>query len=161
MPEFLVGAFIAVAGVGNRWPSQVASVVSVAGLALLGACFVYIDEKHFPGFSAVLPCLATGMLIAAKGSFVSQFISTRAFVWLGGLSYSLYLWHWPVLAFMRYYLSHDELPGVWLFSFVVITYLLSWMSFRWVEEPARRGRGMWGRALGAGLSCLSPRLSTF
>ncbi|WP_342389433.1 acyltransferase family protein [Pseudomonas sp. TH21] len=154
VPEFLVGAFIAVAGVGNRWSSQVASVVSVAGLALLGACFVYIDEKHFPGFSAALPCLATGMLIAAKGSFVSQFISTRAFVWLGALSYSLYLWHWPVLAFMRYYLGHDELPGVWLFSFVVITYLLSWMSFRWVEEPARRGRGMWGRASGAGVVML-------
>lgn len=150
VPEFLVGAFIAVAGVGNRWSPRVASVVSVAGLALLGACFVCIDEKHFPGVAAVLPCLATGMLIAAKGSVVSQVISSRAFVWLGALSYSLYLWHWPVLAFMRYYLGHDELPGVWLLSFVVITYLLSWASFRWVEEPARRGRGMWGRALGAG-----------
>ncbi|WP_426217498.1 acyltransferase family protein [Pseudomonas sp. DWRC2-2] len=166
VPEFLVGVFIAVAGIGNRWSSRVASLVSVAGLFLLGLCFMYTDEKHFPGLAAFLPCLATGMLIAAKGSIVSQIISSRGFVWLGTLSYSLYLWHWPVLAFMRYYLGHDELSGTWLLSFLVITYALSWMSYRWVEEPARRGRGMWGPALGGGIITvaalvyiLSPRLN--
>lgn len=166
VPEFLVGVFIAVAGIGNRWSSRVASLVSVFGLFLLGLCFMYTDEKHFPGVAAFLPCLATGMLIAAKGSIVNQIISSRGFVWLGTLSYSLYLWHWPVLAFMRYYLGHDELSGTWLFSFLVITYALSWMSYRWVEEPARRGRGMWGPALGGGIITvaalvyiLSPRLN--
>jgi len=149
VPEFLVGALIAVASIGDRWSPRVASVIGFVGLVLLGVCFVYTDEKHFPGLAAVLPCLAAGMLIASKGGAVSRIISSRGFVWFGALSYSLYLWHWPVLAFMRYYLGHDELSGTWLFSFMAITYLLSWMSYRWVEEPARHGSGIWGRSLGA------------
>ncbi|WP_455884521.1 acyltransferase family protein [Pseudomonas spelaei] len=167
VPEFLVGALIAVTGLGHRWSPRVASVTGFVALALLAFCFVSTDEKHFPGFAAVLPCLAAGLLIASKGGMVSRIISSRGLVWLGALSYSLYLWHWPVLAFMRYYLGSDELSGIWLFSFMVITYLLSWMSYSWVEEPVRRAQVVWERSLGVtvviGVAALayslSPRLN--
>lgn len=69
VPEFLVGALIAVTGLGHRWSPRVASVTGFVALALLAFCFVSTDEKHFPGFAAVLPCLAAGLLIASKGGW--------------------------------------------------------------------------------------------
>lgn len=140
VPEFLVGALIAVTGVGGGWSARFSSIASWTGLILLGACFTYTDEKSFPGFASLIPCIATGLLITSRKGLVNQALSTSGFVWIGGLSYSLYLWHWPVLAFMRYYLGSYELPGLWLLVFFVITLLLSWTSFHWVEKLCRNSK---------------------
>jgi peptidoglycan/LPS O-acetylase OafA/YrhL len=137
VPEFLVGALITVSGVGRSWSPRLSFVVGVMGAALLLFSLVFIDEKNFPGFSSSLPCIAVGMIIASRRGVVNNLLALPLLVIIGALSYSLYLWHWPVLAFMRYYLGQDKLPIVWICSFVLLTYLLAWASYRWVETPLR------------------------
>ena len=70
---------------------------------LLLTAFIYNENDSFSGVLALIPCLGTGLIIISKGSFFSKVISNLAFVKLGGLSYSIYLWHWPIMAFNRYY----------------------------------------------------------
>lgn len=142
VPEFLVGALIAFTGMGKNWSSGFSTLAGLAGVVLLCGCFIFIDEKNFPGLASVTPCLATGLLITSREGVVSRVLSMDGFVWIGALSYSLYLWHWPVLAFMRYYLGHYDLTILWLLGFIAITFLFSSLSFHWVENLARDNKSV-------------------
>lgn len=150
IPEFLLGALIAVTRLGRDWSVRVSTLVGWTGLTLLFLCFIYIDEQHFPGVLSVLPCVAAGLLIASRAGTVSKMLSTNALVWVGALSYSLYLWHWPVLAFMRYYTERYELTGPWIVAFLVATFLLACVSFRWVERSARDSASILAKPLSLG-----------
>lgn len=68
-------------------------------------------------------------------------------VWIGGISYSLYLWHWPILAFIRYYTGQYELSFVALLAFLTGSFLLAWFSYRYIETPARKAVGLRQQAL--------------
>lgn len=73
---------------------------------------------------------------------VSALLSNQTLVWIGGLSYSLYLWHWPVLALMRYYTGAEILNWQFSVAFILITLGLSAGSYYWIETPLRlRGNG--------------------
>ncbi|KMT52509.1 acyltransferase family protein [Pseudomonas fildesensis] len=139
VPEFLMGTLIAVSGVGRSWSSRLSFIAGLVGATLLGLSLAFVNEKAFPGFYSIFPCFAAGLIIASRTGVVSKVLALPFFVTLGALSYSLYLWHWPVLAFMRYYLGLDKLPAVWVCSFVILTFVLSWASYRWVEVPLRGG----------------------
>ena len=108
--EFSFGALFAFAGRSAVWgrisrPS-LNTVIAVVSLAVLIATIVlYKGDTPFPGMHAILPCLATGGLLLAgtgSGTPVAKLLSNRVMVWIGGVSYSLYLVHWPVVALMRY-----------------------------------------------------------
>lgn len=142
IPEFLVGALIAVARIGNGWSTRFSAIVGSAGLILLAWCFIYTNEASFPGGASFIPCFAAALIISSRQGPISNLLSSRSLVWVGALSYSLYLWHWPVLTIMRYYVGQYELSSIWLFSFVAITFTLSLISYRWVESPVRRSSGI-------------------
>ncbi|WP_166405840.1 acyltransferase family protein [Pseudomonas sp. AU8050] len=147
-PEFMIGALVAVAKIGSDWSNRANSFAGWVGLISLFVCFMAIDENHFPGLISLVPTVATALLIASRKGFISQLLSTSALVWIGALSYSLYLWHWPILAFMRYYHGRYDLPGLWLLGFILITFLLSWLSYRWVETLARNSKGILAKPMG-------------
>lgn len=138
VPEFMVGAVVALLMRQREIPSATAALLGGVGAALLAWAVLFIDKQDFPGFWSVVPCLGAGLLIAARRGPVSVLLETRPMVWVGGISYSLYLWHWPVLAFVRYYTGEYELTGPWLLFFAVSSLLLAWLSYRFVETPARR-----------------------
>lgn len=136
--EFLIGALLALISLGRNWSTGVATAAGVAGLVLVAAGFTAVDQSSFPGLWALLPCLGTALLIAARNGRVNVLLSHRAAVWVGGLSYSIYLWHWPLLAIYRYYTGAYELIWQAIASIVSLTVIFSVISLRWIETPARR-----------------------
>ncbi len=138
MPEFLLGSLAALYGMGNSWTTRQRAIASHVGLALTVSSWVFIHEDRFPGVWSLWPCLGVVLVIAGRAEGrATAWLKSRWMVWLGGLSYALYLWHWPVLAFLRYITQAYELsPVLWL-AFAVLTLLLSWLSWSFIETPAR------------------------
>ena len=111
--ELLIGAFLAAVS-AQRLPSVwlTESLCSVGLLAVLCAVFFYGRATRFPGLAALLPCGGTALIIGANGeklTRVGRVLATRPLVFIGLISYSLYLWHWPMLVFARYW-SAGPLP---------------------------------------------------
>jgi peptidoglycan/LPS O-acetylase OafA/YrhL len=121
------------------------------GLILLGASFWMISpDTLFPGAAALAPCLGAALLIAAgPQTRVNRALAFGPVVWVGLISYSLYLWHWPVLVFARYALMRAPEPAETA-ALIVLSILLAAASLRFVERPFRT------RAMGAA----SPRRVT-
>ena len=108
-------------------------------LILIGAWFIDRNSR-FPGAWALLPTLGTVFLIAAgaKSPINSHLLSNRVLVWFGLISYPFYLWHWPLLSFVR--LLEDQGPNNWVrLLTVVLSIGLAWLSYRFIEIPIRYG----------------------
>ena len=140
-PEFMVGAVVALLMRRRELSQTLASTLGIAGALLLGWALLAIEKQQFPGFWAIVPCVGAGMVIAARRGPVSTLLAASPMAWLGGISYSLYLWHWPVLALIRYYTGQYELTIFWLLVFAIASVALAWLSFRFVETPARKATG--------------------
>lgn len=149
--ELLIGALLAIwlsAGhaVMANWLRLLTGAV---GAGLIVASLGWITEDMgFPGVNALPSSLGAALLIwAGSGRTlgVSRILASRPLVLIGLISYSLYLWHWPVLAFYRYiYGVVEPLAGVVLFGAML---LLSVASYRWVEKPCRSLRWDFGRVM--------------
>ena len=152
--EFAVGATLALA-----WHQLterathgpvVGYVAAILGWVLLSFSMVGLSEHDpFPGWRALLPTVGTAFLIAAGNvSAMSVWLSPLRHpltLWLGRCSYSAYLWHWPVLAWWRYLWGQPgPIEGLGILALIL---LLSGISQRWIEAPARRARGSLGRTL--------------
>ena len=118
-------------------------ILGWVGLGLIGySSLVYTRRTPFPGTAAILPCLgATAFLWAnscLKPTSSGKFLSTRIFVTIGQISYSLYLWHWPLIAWGDYMglLSATSTR----IGLVLISLVLSYASWRWIETPFRKKR---------------------
>lgn len=136
-PEFLVGALVALALRQCELPSHLATIAGLLGGGMLATSFWLVEKAQFPGLWSLLPCLGAALLIAARRGVVSSLLACRPMAWLGGISYSLYLWHWPILAFIRYYTGQYTLAAPWLLVFLLSTLMLAWLSYRFVEQPVR------------------------
>jgi len=138
--ELLLGAIAALAVLrGHKVPSAFVAPMATLGSFLLGATlFLISEEKVFPGMLAIPPTLGTALLIIAghgSSNFVSRSLAFRPLVWIGLISYSFYLWHWPLLAFYRYgHQSVGMIAGTVIF---MLSLLLAWLTYRYVERPAR------------------------
>lgn len=141
-PEFMIGAFVALLAQKKHLPVRLASLMGFGGALLLILSFIVIDAQHFPGIWALVPCIGTALLIAARHGPVSTLLAAKPMVWVGGISYSLYLWHWPILAIIRYYTGQYELQVVWLAVFGIGSFVAAWLSYRWVELPVRHVQGI-------------------
>lgn len=140
VPEFLVGAITALVMYKRQLPALLAGSLGVFGAIGLALSFTVIDRQAFPGFWSILPCVATALVIAARRGPVSRVLSSRSMVWIGGISYSLYLWHWPLLALIRYYTGQYELGMLSLLLFAFGSLLVAWLSYHFVEGPVRNSK---------------------
>jgi hypothetical protein len=138
----MAGALVALAVVKRPTqtiPSWLVAPSAVLGIFLIVASlFLLSDDMVFPGFRAAPPIIGTALLILAGhcgNSWPSKVLKWRPFTWIGLISYSAYLWHWPLLAFFRYG-SHTValLSGSVIF---ILTLIFGWLSYRYVECPAR------------------------
>lgn len=134
--EFVIGALLA-------WiPWSVKSPLGRESLSFLGlggvlfSVFTYTESTIFPSYNALLPCLSTALMIyAGKESAVLAFLRSRAFVKIGLMSYSLYLVHWPLIAYSNYSLL--KLDFSVSFSLLLLTFVLGWINFTFVEKRLR------------------------
>ena len=121
----------------SRWRLE---LLAGFALSMLVVAFVDFDKSlAFPGYHAAVPVIGTVLLIGLGSyyqSLVYRVLSSRLLVGVGLISYSLYLWHWPVFSFLQVILSdlslHIRLCGV-LASFAIA--ICSW---RWIEQPPRK-----------------------
>lgn len=143
--ELGVGALIAIAvPLTDRIPRLVAIVLGWAGLgAILGGFFFWIDvDDPWPGSLALIPVLGTAAVIAAghaAGKYgPALLIDNPPMRWLGGLSYPIYLWHWPPLVVAD--VLADGLT-VWQgLAVVTVSILPAWISYRLIENPLRHAK---------------------
>jgi peptidoglycan/LPS O-acetylase OafA/YrhL len=124
-------------------PGQVLpGLLSVCGLVLLVYGFWRINkEVDFPGTWAVVPVLSAVLLISAgpKAWLNRVILSNRFAVWFGLISFPLYLWHWPLLAFARI-VEGQEPSGEIRVAVVLLSIVLAWMTYKLVETPLRFGQ---------------------
>lgn len=138
--ELLAGVLLAILGAERRFAWAFGPALSWAGLALVLASVALIEAgPGFPGWQAFLPVLGAVMLIAngRHDNLVNRALGARPMVFVGLISYSLYLWHWPVLVLSTYRLGGYSGPAdtaLWLF----VSFALAWASWRFVELPVRR-----------------------
>jgi peptidoglycan/LPS O-acetylase OafA/YrhL len=117
--------------------------LAIAGLVLIVMpAFIYDAKTPFPGLAAAPPCLGAALIIAANGASltaVGRLLSLRAVVFVGVVSYSFYLWHWPVLVLAEYRVG-APLPEAARAVLVAMAFVIAVISWRWVETPLRRRR---------------------
>lgn len=144
--EMLLGSLVALLPC-LRIGAKFRELVSWVGiLMILGACLFFQKTTTFPGMAALLPCLGTAFFL--KGTQVqsghesicsaAKLLSCRAVVFIGLISYSLYLWHWPVFAFAQN-LAAGHLGPVARLGLVALSFVLAVFSWKFVEVPFRRG----------------------
>jgi len=106
-------------------------------LVLFSIFFIEFDSTH-PGFVTLLPVVGTVLIIwfANKENLVTRVLSSRPFVGIGVISYSLYLWHYPIFAFGRVY--DTSAPVSDKLGWIVLTFVLSVATYIFIEKPSRR-----------------------
>ncbi|MEI9420514.1 acyltransferase family protein [Mesorhizobium sp. Cs1299R1N1] len=122
-------------------------LVGLAGFALLAFGFLTISESDpFPGYNALFPCIGTALLIYAGQNHADRPVpvATRVLqfapiVWVGLISYSLYLVHWPINSFVHY-LSLKAISVPTIVAMTVASFALATFSWKYVEQPFRQKR---------------------
>ncbi|WP_247456287.1 MULTISPECIES: acyltransferase family protein [unclassified Bradyrhizobium] len=119
-------------------PQRIGTTAIAAGLALIAAGFVLVHASSFPGASALYPCAGAALVIWPRET------ESKLGFWLGKLrpigliSYSLYLWHWPVWVLFRHYINNAEPNWLEAIALVVVSIALASVSFRFIEKPFRK-----------------------
>lgn len=134
--ELLAGVWLATR---QPWaPSpRVANMAAAVGLALIATGFVVIEGTDlYPSWRGLLPVAGAVLLIHAgtQSWFNRVVLSSRPFVWVGLISYPLYLWHWPLMSFARTLGDESQLT---LSLLAVLAVVLAWFTYRFVEYPLR------------------------
>jgi peptidoglycan/LPS O-acetylase OafA/YrhL len=148
--ELLLGSVLAVSLQKDLVRESSSGTLAAIGLALvLGSILLLDRHSRFPGLTAFPVCFGTTLLLyagsRARSGLVGRFLENRFFVFTGLISYSLYLWHWPALAFATYYLLRPP-SGLELVVLLGAVYLLSILSWRFVETPIRKGQMLRSRS---------------
>ena len=137
--EFLLGSLIAegfIPALKRQWIAELVSAAAIAAL-ILSLLWISPDAPH-PGLITLIPCLATAALIHIGGThktLVSRLLSAAPFTFCGLISYSLYLWHWPLIVFARY--ADLTLSPEILAIGAGLLLVLSVLSWKYVETPFR------------------------
>jgi peptidoglycan/LPS O-acetylase OafA/YrhL len=131
----------------GRLPDAIVRPLGWLGLGAIVAALVLIQPSTpYPGVAALLPALGTAAVILAGGrsASVGAVLTMRPLRFLGLISYSLYLIHWPLLVLPQAGLAvGEELPLVVRLSLAALAVVLAWASQRWVEAPFQKGRFTW------------------
>lgn len=123
--------------------TRMKSVIGAAGMLLIIASAVLLDtDLAYPGYLALFPSVGTALVIVggqvASSTALNRVLASRYFVWLGDRSYSLYLWHWPVLVLGDAFGVIRSTAGVAVL--LAISILLASLCYRFIEVPFWKGR---------------------
>ena len=142
--ELLLGALLAYQevfqkDVATQLKLKYATWISSLGLCLIAFAVMAINPNDpYPGWIALLPTFGVVLLIfAGENSWVSKkILSTRILVWVGLISYPLYLWHWPLISFGQI-VTQGKLSAVAIWLCIFAAFVLAYLSYRYVEKYLR------------------------
>jgi len=136
-------------------PRRVAGATLAAGLAMIATAGLVLETSTpYPGMAALLPAVGAALAIAGGaagiGTLPARLLTLRPVRYLGRISYSLYLWHWPILVLPAAAID-GELPLSARLGLVALSIVVAAASHRWIEDPIHRGR-LVGRRVGRTLA---------
>ncbi|MFO1097153.1 MAG: acyltransferase family protein [Xanthobacteraceae bacterium] len=150
--EFVAGALIGWSWWGREpyWHAKQRKILSAlpniaafSGVAIIVTSLFIVRQHGFPGWIATLPVLGALLIIAAGSqAWVNRkILGRREFVFVGLISYPLYLWHWPLLVFGQATLANFEKSHFAVMSIIAIalSFLLAWATYEFIEKPIRTG----------------------
>jgi len=136
--EFAIGSFIYF--IKDDLKLKFNDILFFIGISLLIlASLGFSKNSIFPGYNALIPCLITSLLLLVSGNlkYFKHLFLNSFLIYMGKISYSLYLFHWPLLIFYKY-ISIEPLSFFEKISLILITILLSIFSHKFIELPFRR-----------------------
>ncbi|MEP9347408.1 acyltransferase family protein [Xanthobacter sp. KR7-225] len=154
--ELLAGSIIAIPFLPTLrpWMGRTLAALGIAGI--LVACFFYTSKIAFPGLAAALPVFGAAFVVYgglySGGGLASWLLSRPPMVYIGKTSYSLYLWHWPILVFGAQYFG-GELSTAQALVLIALSFAAAVLSYHFVETPFRTGAVLalpWKRFSAAG-----------
>lgn len=150
--ELNLGVLLAITGARGFTRTWLNEAGAILGLALIALAYGFFDRNTaFPGPWAALPCLGTCLFLVSTGgtpTVAGRIASSPFLVWVGKISYPLYLWHWPVFVFLRY-VWISEPPAFVMVLALFVSVCLAWATCHFIERPIRSGRVLAGpRQLG-------------
>ncbi len=135
--ELLLGALIALVklpSLRERWNNG----ISILGIGMIiGSMVLFNHQTQFPGPNALIPCVGTGLLLwtgRQQSTWICRLLSFKPCVFVGLISYSVYLWHWPLIVFTKYLMLYDGVAQFYIFAASLV---LGYLSWRFVEVPFR------------------------
>ncbi|KWV54757.1 acyltransferase [Bradyrhizobium macuxiense] len=119
---------------------SVATALALAGLAGIAFTFcAFSAGSHWPDLRTAVPVLAATALIATANTVVHRrILSARSLVIIGRISYPLYLWHFPLIAFAKMNMN-GAVPALLMSELLALSALLAWLTYRFIEQPIRFG----------------------
>lgn len=141
--EFIIGIAINFVPSSKLFSQKYKLLLGILALLALSISGIIINEQSdFPGLLAVPACFATALLIWLEDTKINDVLGSKPSAFIGKISYSLYLWHWPILAFYRYYQNRYDLTIIEVVVLLFVIIILSIISYFWIEEPFRKTKKM-------------------
>ncbi|AZO74474.1 acyltransferase [Mesorhizobium sp. M1D.F.Ca.ET.043.01.1.1] len=150
--ELALGGLLVFAPVITRRP--VVDGLGFIGLFLIGLSAIHLSPSDpFPGTNALAPVIGAALLIWPRSpSAITVALSSVPMRFIGKISYSLYLWHWPILVFFRHYAGGAIPTSVEAAALITLSIVVASLSWRFVEEPVRRLRAIPLKAIPVGVA---------
>lgn len=134
--ELGFGAMLAIRPVAIASPALRQGLGAVGLGAIVFGCLWINESMPFPGWVALIPVGGACLVLMARGSLANRLLETAPFVFIGRISYPMYLWHWPLVVFTQAYMFHPLTPLEGGFVFAA-TVALSWVTMVVLETPIR------------------------
>jgi peptidoglycan/LPS O-acetylase OafA/YrhL len=158
--ELMLGALLATTGGKLSASKKLRDASAWLGVGLVFfSIFFYDENTRFPGLAAIPPCLGAALIIFSSEttpSLVGEILTFKPVVFIGLISYSLYLWHWPLLAFTKYLANESQWQHAdFRVALLLVSFLLAILSWRYIEIPIRKRRILYKRPQIFGFACVS------
>ena len=145
-PELLVGSLLAIYHCSNKiqLSTQVSNILAILSTLLLFSCLFLMnnDIAFIPGVTLILPCIFTALIIhtTSQNNIIKLCLSNQAIVFIGKISYSLYLYHWIFIALAYYITGEKQINNQSIAIVTVLTIIFSVLSYYLIEQPIRKSK---------------------
>lgn len=134
--EMLCGGIVCYAAQNARLPDSVRRASAFFGYALIVAAIAFMSPTmRWPGVMTLIPVVGTMLVLLARIESLPLFYRPEI-RWIGLSSYSIYLWHWPVVVFLNY--AEKLHSPAWLTGGVIVSLILGWLSWKYLEKPSQK-----------------------
>ncbi len=143
-PELLVGSLLAIYHCSNKiqLSTQVSNILAILSTLLLFSCLFLMnnDIAFIPGVTLILPCIFTALIIhtTSQNNIIKLCLSNKAIVFIGKISYSLYLYHWIFIALAYYITGEKQINNQSIAIVTALTIIFSVLSYYLIEQPIRK-----------------------
>ena len=146
-PELLVGSLLAIyhnLSAIKQASKQASNVIAILSTLLLFSCLFLMHNNiaFIPGVTLILPCIFTALIIhtTSQNNIIKLCLSNKAIVFIGKISYSLYLYHWIFIAFAYYITGEKQINNQSIAIVTVLTIIFSVLSYYLIEQPIRKSK---------------------